>query len=43
VSIAAELIQIRRLLETGGDAFETRQARPEWMPVTSTACSLSSP
>jgi len=43
VSIAAELIQIRRLLETGGDAVGTRQARPEWMPATPTACSLSSP
>ena len=42
VSIAAELIQIRRLLETGGDAFEARRARPDWMPST-TACGMLTP
>jgi xanthine dehydrogenase accessory factor len=45
VSIAAELIQVQRLLDTGADPFEARQTKPAWQPVESTgstmACSLA--
>lgn len=42
VSIAAELIQVRRLLETGEDAFAGRRAQPHWMPPNGSqpACNL---
>lgn len=45
VSIAAELIQVRRLLDTGADPFDARRARPAWQPAeragTNMACSLA--
>ncbi|TAL00038.1 MAG: XdhC family protein [Aquabacterium sp.] len=42
VSIAAELIQVRRLLETGEDPFAGRHAQPAWMPAQGLqpACTL---
>lgn len=44
VSIAAELIQVRRLLETGEDAFVGRHVQAEWMPALGSqpACTLAS-
>lgn len=45
VSIAAELIQVRRLLETGGDPWAPRLSRPAWMPdlvdVAGGVCALA--
>ncbi|HEX5358258.1 MAG TPA: XdhC family protein [Aquabacterium sp.] len=43
VSIAAELIQVRRLLETGEDPFAVRRAQQDWMPASGSqaACALS--
>lgn len=43
VSIAAELIQVRRLLETGEDSFAARRVQPDWMPVSGSqaTCALS--
>jgi xanthine dehydrogenase accessory factor len=32
VSIAAELVQVRRLMESGADALAPRQSRPAWIP-----------
>lgn len=42
VSIAAELIQVRRLLETGEDPFAARRTQPDWMPArgSQAACGL---
>jgi len=43
VSIAAELIQLRRVLDAGGDPIELRQSRPAWMPAsTGQGCGLVS-
>jgi xanthine dehydrogenase accessory factor len=33
VSIAAELVQVRRLLDLGEDPMACRQTRPDWMPA----------
>ncbi|MGC4059696.1 MAG: XdhC family protein [Aquabacterium sp.] len=41
VSIAAELIQVRRLLDTGADPFEVRRTRPTWQPVESGAMNMA--
>jgi xanthine dehydrogenase accessory factor len=43
VSIAAELIQVRRLLDTGADPFEARCVRPAWQAgeqAAGTTCNL---
>lgn len=43
VSIAAELVQVCRLLDTGADPFGPRQQRPDWLPDSLTEAQARSP
>ena len=41
VSIAAELVQMRRLLDTGANSAEATSSRPVWMPPTARTASTN--